>query len=934
MHRNLIGALLVAGGLVLTSLSGAWAAENLSAATKRLFDAVWTDDMARVRASIIEGADLTAINEFGVRAVDMAVDKGHYDIAHYLLSVEKQRNDQNTASQAAPVPTPLPTNVPATQPAPAPLPVATVAPASISGVIASPASTLKPVSALAAANEPAPQPEALWKPVVEGNEPSAPNIKVLGTASPQPLSPVPKSPTPDAATQTTPKVSSVLKPSLQRDEDEGVMDKVKDFFNFSSDSKPQPEIQNTPRTETPAPKPAQSEVPEKQSQVTPPEVDKIEIAAKPVPEPPPPPQAVEPAPLKTEGERTFLGEISDFFQTGVAPDNDAKVSTAELNEQVSSEPEIQPQAISPVDNIVAKSEEEAEPATEAITESTPIAEPQPSNGPSLFDRISEIIKSEEQPQPVRPQTVPAESALPSTVAEPVANEQIASLPEAHSQEASPVENVVTETGEGPSSTVEAPSDATQITEPESSDSPSLFDQISEIFKVEETPAEDVSAAAPAEQTPTLSTPESMADVQIASQRESPSEIISTAENIVAETEDSSALQEESLSEATSITEPESSDGPSLFDQISEIFKVEETPAEDVSAEAPTVDTLKVNEPLKVESTPIVSAEPEVVEPSDSVLDSLSKWLKRDTPGEKTVVAVKEPELKVREDKPTEMVVQKPKDSDVRVVRPPVRVPKPEMVASTPTQEKAIQPTSAPTPVQATVKPSPEVAVVTPQSEPRAKPRLVKAPALGPAVSNPARINEPMIASATLKDVVFKLGDAASLGMTLATGKEHPLSCVDKSRWQTEFCIEQIIWPKAVAPSFFAESSVYRGEKAIVQYVNGRSVQLHALFPVKSLWTVTEHFKKLYGPPTEMPEVWTALIGEPKRPNRVLRWHSRDTKTGAETLLEIREIDDLRWSSPPDTKHGVVRILDKDRGSVFQLLSSTDLLLVGLRNAGR
>ena len=173
-----------------------------------------------------------------------------------------------------------------------------------------------------------------------------------------------------------------------------------------------------------------------------------------------------------------------------------------------------------------------------------------------------------------------------------------------------------------------------------------------------------------------------------------------------------------------------------------------------------------------------------------------------------------------------------------------------------------------------------------------------------------------------------------LGIKLKKGKEHPLTCVDKSRWQTEFCIEKIIWPKAVAPSFFAESSVYRGEKAIVQYVNGLSVQLHALFPVKSLWTVTEHFKKLYGPPTEMPEVWTALIGEPKRPNRVLRWHSRDSKTGIETLLEIREIDDLRWSSAPDTKHGVVRILDKDRGSVFQLLSSTDLLLVSLRNAGR
>ena len=132
----------------------------------------------------------------------------------------------------------------------------------------------------------------------------------------------------------------------------------------------------------------------------------------------------------------------------------------------------------------------------------------------------------------------------------------------------------------------------------------------------------------------------------------------------------------------------------------------------------------------------------------------------------------------------------------------------------------------------------------------------------------------------------------------------------------------------------ANSSIYQGPKAIVQYVDGLSVQMHALFPVAGLWSVTEYFKKLYGPPSAQPEVWTALIGEPKRPNRVLRWYNRNTKTGAETILEIREIDDLRWSSPPDTTHGVVRILEKGRSSVFQLLSSTDLLLSNLRRNSR
>ena len=62
----------------------------------RLFDAVWADDLGRVKAAITAGASISAVNELGVRPVDMAVDRGHYEIAHYLLSVEKQRRDAAT----------------------------------------------------------------------------------------------------------------------------------------------------------------------------------------------------------------------------------------------------------------------------------------------------------------------------------------------------------------------------------------------------------------------------------------------------------------------------------------------------------------------------------------------------------------------------------------------------------------------------------------------------------------------------------------------------------------------------------------------------------------------------------------------------------------------------------------------------------------------
>jgi len=54
--------------------------------TALLFKAVELNDMAQVKASIEAGADLFAENEDGMTAADVAVDKGHFIVAHYLLS--------------------------------------------------------------------------------------------------------------------------------------------------------------------------------------------------------------------------------------------------------------------------------------------------------------------------------------------------------------------------------------------------------------------------------------------------------------------------------------------------------------------------------------------------------------------------------------------------------------------------------------------------------------------------------------------------------------------------------------------------------------------------------------------------------------------------------------------------------------------------------
>lgn len=65
---------------------------------ERLFQAVWAGDLAKVQASLDEGANILAENSRLKTAVDLAADRGHFNIVHYLI----QRLDQ-LKRQPAPI---------------------------------------------------------------------------------------------------------------------------------------------------------------------------------------------------------------------------------------------------------------------------------------------------------------------------------------------------------------------------------------------------------------------------------------------------------------------------------------------------------------------------------------------------------------------------------------------------------------------------------------------------------------------------------------------------------------------------------------------------------------------------------------------------------------------------------------------------------------
>lgn len=87
---------------IIVALLGQAVAQSLSPQTKKLFDAVLSGKLAQVQMSIAAGGDINAINSWGITPVDLAVDKGYFDIVHFLLQI---RDVQAKKPRPAPPPT-------------------------------------------------------------------------------------------------------------------------------------------------------------------------------------------------------------------------------------------------------------------------------------------------------------------------------------------------------------------------------------------------------------------------------------------------------------------------------------------------------------------------------------------------------------------------------------------------------------------------------------------------------------------------------------------------------------------------------------------------------------------------------------------------------------------------------------------------------------
>jgi hypothetical protein len=184
-----------------------------------------------------------------------------------------------------------------------------------------------------------------------------------------------------------------------------------------------------------------------------------------------------------------------------------------------------------------------------------------------------------------------------------------------------------------------------------------------------------------------------------------------------------------------------------------------------------------------------------------------------------------------------------------------------------------------------------------------------------------------VAAAPEKRVRPVLGRSLRLGKTLAPGTGD--ICIEKNTPRFWFCIEPVDWPDEIAAAFQVRTTLYRGTQAIVRYEKGAASQFHTLFPTGNFEAIVGYFTASLGTPGKQSDNWAILPAEPNRPNRTVRWRG-----AGNSVLEIREIDDLRWSSLPDIRHGVVRMYSDDPDPVFRHVSWSDFMLARIPNKRR
>ncbi len=168
--------------------------------------------------------------------------------------------------------------------------------------------------------------------------------------------------------------------------------------------------------------------------------------------------------------------------------------------------------------------------------------------------------------------------------------------------------------------------------------------------------------------------------------------------------------------------------------------------------------------------------------------------------------------------------------------------------------------------------------------------------------------------ATLQNIMLPERDPA-------TGR--PRDCLEKHDGEIAVCIMPLRWPAGFNDTFLVSTVLYTETSAIVRYEDGKATWMLALFQADGFEDLARWLAERYGAPTERVNRNIAPFGEKRRNNVVLSWRSKGAEGGSMTL-EIRQVDDTRGGFP-DLRYGAILLYRDGSPSIFPEISIHEIL---------
>lgn len=152
-------------------------------------------------------------------------------------------------------------------------------------------------------------------------------------------------------------------------------------------------------------------------------------------------------------------------------------------------------------------------------------------------------------------------------------------------------------------------------------------------------------------------------------------------------------------------------------------------------------------------------------------------------------------------------------------------------------------------------------------------------------------------------------------------------CVAKGGPNTVFCIDTVNWPFELEEDFLVDTIMYQGTRAIARYDAGRASNFHTLFRTDAFNKVINYYTQRYGQPSQVIQRAIAPLAAPRQDNPTYLWQSREPGTDTIINLEIRKFDDAQGGGFPDTKRGAILLYVTHAKSIFPQLSQLELMVL-------